>query len=73
VNFPVILTYLSTINIVAYLMFAWDKRCAQRGLWRVSEINLLALAVFGGALGALAGQKSFVIRPARNLSALIYG
>jgi uncharacterized membrane protein YsdA (DUF1294 family) len=47
------------INVIAFLAFGWDKRCAERSLSRISERTLLMLALFGGALGALIGQQVF--------------
>lgn len=45
------------LNLVAFLMFAWDKYCAKRGRWRVSERTLLFTALVGGSAGALAAQQ----------------
>jgi uncharacterized membrane protein YsdA (DUF1294 family) len=50
--------YLLAINIVAYLAFAWDKRCAERDLWRVPEKTLLTVAAIGGAFGAIYAQQT---------------
>jgi uncharacterized membrane protein YsdA (DUF1294 family) len=48
------------INVIAFVAFGWDKRCAtRRGAGRISERTLLGLALFGGALGALIGQQVF--------------
>lgn len=47
------------INVIAFLAFGWDKFCASHNLWRVSESTLLALALFGGAGGAIVGQQIF--------------
>ncbi|WP_317057910.1 DUF1294 domain-containing protein [Roseovarius rhodophyticola] len=38
------------------LLMAWDKRCAQRHSWRVSENTLLTWAFLGGALGGKYAQ-----------------
>ena len=51
-----IATYLAAINLAAFGMFAWDKFCAQTGRWRVQESTLLALAAFGGIVGAVTAQ-----------------
>lgn len=50
------LAYLAAISFATLLAFAWDKQCARRGDWRVSEQTLLTLVAIGGGLGALAGQ-----------------
>ncbi len=47
------------INVIAFLAFGWDKRQSIRDGSRIAERTLLALALFGGALGALIGQQLF--------------
>ena len=47
------------INIFTFAVYAWDKYAAIRGLYRVSEKNLLSLAFFFGAAGALLSMKIF--------------
>jgi uncharacterized membrane protein YsdA (DUF1294 family) len=54
-----LLLVLIGINVVAFLAFGWDKRQSERHGWRIAERTLLALALFGGALGALLGQQTF--------------
>lgn len=49
--------YLAAINALAFAAFAWDKRCARLGSWRVRERTLIWLALMGGSLGAFAGQQ----------------
>lgn len=46
-------------NVIAFAAFGWDKRQAERHGWRIAERSLIALALFGGALGALIGQQVF--------------
>ena len=41
---------------VTFLIFAFDKRQARRGSWRVSEGALLALVIGGGVLGGWLGM-----------------
>ncbi|UPT61950.1 MAG: DUF1294 domain-containing protein [Hyphomonadaceae bacterium JAD_PAG50586_4] len=47
------------VNVIAFLAFGWDKRCAERRMRRIPENTLLGLALFGGAAGALVGQQLF--------------
>lgn len=55
-----LLLVLIGINVIAFLAFGWDKRQSTRaGASRIAERTLLALALFGGALGALLGQQTF--------------
>lgn len=49
--------YAIAINLAGFLAFAWDKRCARKGTWRVPEKTLLTLAAIGGSIGAIAGQR----------------
>jgi len=49
--------YIVAINLVAFLAFAWDKHCAQNGMWRVRESTLLLLSLVGGTVGSMTGQS----------------
>ncbi len=51
--------YLACINLAAFLLMGYDKRCAQRGKWRVSEATLFAAAALFGALGGTLGMFKF--------------
>ena len=51
--------YLAFVNVAAFVMYGSDKRRAQRGLWRIAERTLLAIALLGGGLGALLGMLVF--------------
>ena len=44
------------LSAFTFLIYAWDKRAAQRGKWRTSEKTLHLLALFGGWPGALLAQ-----------------
>ena len=50
---------LVLVNILAFLMYGYDKFCAKRGSWRVPEATLLFIALAGGSFGAYAGMKKF--------------
>jgi uncharacterized membrane protein YsdA (DUF1294 family) len=52
-----IAAYVLAINALEFLAFAWDKHCARKGMWRISESTLLLLALIGGSAGAIAGQR----------------
>ncbi|MEQ1809398.1 MAG: DUF1294 domain-containing protein [Terricaulis sp.] len=54
-----LLLILASINVIAFIAFGWDKRLAETHQRRIPERTLLALALFGGALGALIGQQVF--------------
>lgn len=45
------------MSIIAYGFYAYDKKIAGTGKWRVRERTLLLLAFFMGAPGALIAMK----------------
>ena len=51
-----LLLYLAVVNIVAFLVYGWDKWLARNNRWRVPEKTLIGLAVAGGSVGALLGM-----------------
>ena len=42
-----------------FVLYGKDKRSAQRGEWRIPEIQLHTMELMGGTIGAIAGQKFF--------------
>ena len=54
---PVI--YVAVMTLLAFLAMGWDKLCAKRGAWRISEKVLFLLAVLGGSVGSIAGMYAF--------------
>ena len=51
------LAVLAALNAISFGLMAYDKRCAQKGKWRVPEWRLfLAAACFGG-LGGVLGMR----------------
>ncbi|TYZ24899.1 DUF1294 domain-containing protein [Selenomonas ruminis] len=55
----VITWYLVILNVVAILLYGWDKVCAIRSWWRVPELTLLLLALAGGSIGAMIAIQVF--------------
>lgn len=49
--------YLIIINLVTSLVFAVDKKRAQKGRWRIPEAWLFGLSLIGGSLGGLLSMK----------------
>ncbi|MEE3485446.1 MAG: DUF1294 domain-containing protein [Bacteroidales bacterium] len=41
------------LNVITFIVYAWDKRKAKKNSWRTPESTLLLLAVVGGSVGAL--------------------
>ena len=51
-----ILIYLIIVNLTAFALYAYDKKCAIKSTWRVSESTLILIAFAGGSLGAFLGM-----------------
>ena len=51
--------YLIVINILGLVAVRYDKAQARAGTWRVSERNLLIVALIGGAAGVFLGMHLF--------------
>lgn len=54
-----IVIYVLIVNLLALILFGYDKRCAIKKKWRISENTLIASAAIGGSLGAYIGMISF--------------
>lgn len=52
----IIVWLLVILNIAAFTVFGIDKLKARQGWWRISESQLLGLALLGGSIGALMGM-----------------
>lgn len=53
------LVHVGAFSVAAFFAYGWDKLRAKQGATRVRESTLLALAILGGALGALAAMLAF--------------
>ena len=53
------LIYIIIINILAFILMGWDKYCSKKDYWRISENNLLGIAVLGGGIGEIIGMFTF--------------
>jgi len=51
--------HLVMLSLLTGVLFAWDKHRARQDARRVSEANLLWLALLGGAAGAWVGMVAF--------------
>lgn len=49
----IVKAYIVLINIITYIVYAYDKRQAKNHKWRVKESTLLLLALAMGSIGAL--------------------
>lgn len=49
--------WLLAWSLAAFCVYAWDKRRARRGAWRVPERTLLLLSALGGAAGGCLAMR----------------
>ena len=54
-----IVTYLISVNAVAFILMLADKRKARKGAWRIPESTLMGIALLGGSIGAIVGMNLF--------------
>lgn len=59
-----LLIYIVLINLITFVLYGIDKSRARRGggggrRQRIAEVRLHKLALLGGSIGALLGQKFF--------------
>lgn len=64
--------YIVLVNAVTFLFYGIDKYKSQRNKNRIPEHWLHVLALAGGSLGALAGQKVFRHKTAKKSFLFIY-
>ena len=57
--FIVYVCILAAASVIAFILYGADKRRAKTRGMRIKEKHLLALAAFGGAVGAFAGRLVF--------------
>ena len=55
----VYLAFIVIMSLVAFILYASDKKKAKSGAWRTPEAVLLGWGFFGGAIGAIAGMRTF--------------
>ncbi len=51
--------YLLLVNLLAFTLYAIDKRKARKQRWRIAESVLLWMAFLGGSLGAYIAMAVF--------------
>lgn len=50
---------VAALNIFCFVLFGWDKRCAEREKRRIPEGVLLGVSFLGGAVGGYLGMRYF--------------
>ena len=51
--------YLLIINIIGFYLMYDDKKRAINKTWRISESNLICIAIIGGSVGVFCGMNAF--------------
>nr|WP_122012603.1 DUF1294 domain-containing protein [Maliibacterium massiliense] len=57
--YPLLAGTLALVNLAAFALMGWDKRCARKGAWRVRERTLLWACALFGAPGGYLGMRLF--------------
>lgn len=55
----IVIVLLLCANLLSFLLMGYDKHCARKGKWRVSEKKLFLAAGCFGALGGIVGMYVF--------------
>ena len=55
----VALAIIAIMNIAAFALMGYDKKCARQGKWRVPEKTLFLVTACFGGLGGVLGMKVF--------------
>lgn len=67
-----LLAYLTAINLITFLIYAYDKHAARKHKSRVPESTLHLLALLGGSPAALAAQQFFRHKTVKRSFQLAY-
>ena len=51
--------YLLIVNIIGFYLMYDDKKRAINKSWRISESNLICIAIIGGSIGVFCGMNAF--------------
>ena len=54
--YTIIITYVITINLIAFFLMGLDKWKARKRAWRIPEVTLFLFAIFGGSIGSILGM-----------------
>ncbi len=53
------LIYFLVINLISFFTMWYDKKMAQKSMWRISEKTLFILAILLGGIGIICGMYAF--------------
>lgn len=51
-----ILSIFAILNIISFVLMALDKFYAVKRKWRISEMSLMLISLFGGSIGTMIGM-----------------
>ncbi len=54
-----VIAFIISINLLSFIFYGVDKLKAKKHSWRIPELNLLLLGLFGGGVGSLIGMVVF--------------
>ena len=57
--YTIIITYVITINLIAFFLMGLDKWKARKRAWRIPEVTLFLFAIFSGSIGSILGMFLF--------------
>ena len=57
--YTIIITYVITINLIAFFLMGLDKWKARKRAWRIPEVTLFLFSIFGGSIGSILGMFLF--------------
>ena len=66
-RYLIIAIMYTVMSVITFLVYAWDKRSAVKGKWRVPEAKLHLLELLGGWPGGFLAQR-FIRHKNRKLS-----
>lgn len=61
-----ILIYLGIINVLEFILFFIDKKCAEYNRWRIAEKTLVIISLLGGSIGGILGMYLFHHKTRKN-------
>lgn len=60
------------MSLITFVVYAIDKRAAQKGSWRTPEANLHVLALLGGWPGAMIAQQALRHKSKKTSFRVVY-
>ena len=55
---PFLIIWYILMSVATFAIYAYDKRCATTGKWRIAESTLLVFTFLGGGLGAFVAMHA---------------